>query len=293
MTGTIFDIQSFSTHDGQGIRTTVFLKGCNMQCYWCHNPESINSYQEIQFFKNKCISCGECIKNCPLQQDNVSALHTSDCIHCFKCVENCYPQALVKTGYEITVDELTNKIIKDKDVYLISGGGVTFTGGEPLLQGEFLLKCLKQCKKHNIHIAIETALYACYDIIERLIPYVDLFFCDIKSINQIKHIKATGVSNRLILENINKLSQTTKELCFRIPIIPGFNDSQQDMNEIASFIDGLDNKHKVQLLEFHGYCINKYKSLNIEYKAKNLSSPSKQKMREIKRIFEDKNIRLV
>lgn len=270
MFGKIFEIQPFSVHDGDGIRDTVFLKGCNLHCYWCHNPESISPKLELQFFKEQCISCGACADICPNSKNACTAIFTKDCIVCGKCAEECFAQAIKLVGKKIEAKELFDKIYKHKAIFDKSGGGVTFSGGEPLLQAEFLLECLKLCKENNINTAIETACNVNFSVIEPLLPYIDCIFCDLKIVNSDLHKYATGVPNKLILSNIKKLNSLGAPLRLRTPIIPNFNDNLTSMSEIADFILTLDNPQCLELLTFHNICIGKYTSLGLEYKAKDL-----------------------
>jgi pyruvate formate lyase activating enzyme len=289
----VFDIQSFSLHDGPGIRTAVFMKGCNLNCFWCHNPESWNTEPELQFYQNKCISCGTCAVICPNNVDGKPAMFTENCELCAKCAQNCYSQAIMLAGYKISVPELMKKLLSDRDIFEQSGGGVTFTGGEPLLQGDFLLEALQACKKENISTAVETALCAPWKAVESVLPYVDLMMCDIKTVNDQKHVEGTGQSNRLILENIKGICEAGANVLFRTPVIPGFNDDTESMNEIAGFIKLLENLHKIELLPFHGICSGKYSSLNRSFKAEALISPTREKMNELAGIFVKNNISVI
>ncbi len=291
--GCLFKIQSFSVHDGPGIRDTVFMKGCNLHCYWCHNPESWSLLPELQFFSHKCIECEECIAVCPHVIDGHTAKFTKGCKMCGACVETCYAEALLKVGYEISSEELTERLEKNKLVFEQSGGGVTFSGGEPLLQPEFLLETLRLCKEKDLHTALETAACVSYLTLKKILPYVDFIFCDIKCINEEAHIKATGVSNKVILENIKKMSEENVNLHLRTPIIPGFNDTIEDMEEIADFIMKLPNTNTIELLPFHGMCEGKYESLDRDFKAKGLKDVEKWQLEVLSKPFREKNIKVI
>lgn len=288
--GMVFNVQPFSLYDGDGIRTTVFMKGCNLRCYWCHNPESWSSKPQLMMFKNKCIGCGECLNVCRHSKDGHIAIFTDECDMCSKCVSECYAEAIQKSGYEITVLELKNILAKDIDVFTQSKGGVTFSGGEPLLQLEFLLNALKMCKEQGINTAMESAVSVPWKKLERVLLYVDTLFCDIKIIDEQKHITATSQSNKFILENIMKMSEYGVNLRLRVPVIPDFNDDVDSMKDIAYFVDSLPKRHTVELIPFHGLCVGKYEALNKQYKAKKLVTPSREHMEELMKPFEKNKI---
>ena len=278
-TAPIFNIQHFSTDDGPGIRTTVFFKGCNLRCVWCHNPESQSTKPDIFYHKNKCISCGKCTEFCPFHMP-----HSPQCIKCGKCTEVCFSEATERCGKEVTSQYILDEIFQDMDMYTISGGGVTFSGGEPVLQSEFLYDILKVCKEKNIHTAIETA--GCYDFnkIQPLLEFTDLVFCDLKSLDEEKHIKYTGASNRLVLENLKKLSCVAKKLIIRIPVIKGFNDDE--LEQMAEFIKTLPCPAETELLPFHNMCSAKYDSLGRKFEADIFEIPTDEEMKIYKKYFE-------
>lgn len=266
--GVVFDIQRFSISDGPGIRTTVFLKGCNLKCLWCHNPESQHLDQEIQFFANRCIGCGKCIEVCPYGAHEVRngerIFRRGLCRKCGRCVESCYAGALVMAGRQMTVEEVLNEVMKDRDLYRISNGGVTFSGGEPLLQTEFLKALLIECKNQGLHTAVDTAGHVAWKEFEAVMPYVDLFLFDIKVVDEQTHIKATGVGNHRILENLRKLAWSS-EIWIRVPIVPGINDSEKEMEDIALILNRLEGVKLIELLPYHRLGENKYASLGREF----------------------------
>ena len=228
MKATIFNIERNSYFDGPGIRTTVFFKGCNLRCAWCHNPESQSPKPQMMFFKNKCTGCGKCKEKCP---NNLEL-----CELCGKCTLYCPHDAREICGKEYTVDEVMRDILKDKAFYDNSGGGVTFSGGESMLQIDFLEELLKACKQNGIHTAIDTAGHVPYESFESVLPYTDLFLFDVKCYDSDKHKKYTGASNEQILSNLEKLLKTGISVWVRIPIIPTVNDTEEEMRNIKDFI---------------------------------------------------------
>lgn len=227
----IFDIQRSSFVDGPGIRTTVFFKGCNLRCRWCHNPESQNFEKEILFFKNKCTGCGKC-----------KGLTTEDSDFI------CFNDAKEICGKEYTVAEVLSVVLKDKRFYESSGGGVTFSGGECMLQIDFLEEILKECKKNGIHTAVDTAGHVVFEYFERILPYTDLFLYDIKCLNNEKHKQYTGVPNELILSNLKRLLQSGKAIWIRIPIIPEVNDNESELLAIKTALSSYGSPERVELL---------------------------------------------
>lgn len=267
MNGKIFDIQRFCIHDGPGIRTTVFLKGCNLRCLWCHNPESQSTKEEIMFYKDKCVGCGNCAKFCEKQI-------TEKCTLCKKCVEICQNKAREIAGEEISAEEVVKKVLKDKAYYETSSGGVTLSGGEPLLQKDFAKKILSLCKEHGIHTAIETAGNVKWSVFEEILPVCDLVMFDIKTIDENTHKKCTGVSNKLILENANKLKASGKEILFRMPYIPQYN--AEELPKIKEFANGF----PLELMAYHDMAKGKYAALSREYLSENVTVPKKEEMQK-------------
>ena len=263
MKATIFEIQRTSFVDGPGIRTTVFFKGCNMKCKWCHNPESQSLKPQIMFYKDKCTGCGRC-KN--ITTDN------SDFI--------CYNDAKKICGREYDINEVFGEIIKDKPFYDNSGGGVTFSGGECMLQIDFLAEILKKCKENGINTAVDTAGNVPWDYFEKILPYTDLFLYDIKAYDNALHIAGTGVSNKKILENLVKLAPKS-DIIIRIPIIGGYNDNAEEMKQIAEYLKPL-HISKAELLPYHGMAKNKYEALNMKFTDYPPAEPVKiEKLREL------------
>ena len=275
MKATIFDIERNSFVDGPGIRTTVFFKGCNLKCKWCHNPESQAPEKEMMLYKDKCIGCGKCREVCPN--------HLKKCDFCGKCELFCAADARRICGKEYTVAEVLSEILKDKSFYETSGGGATFSGGECMLQIDFLCELLKKCKENGIHTAVDTAGNVPWKYFEFIIPYTDMFLFDVKCISENLHIAGTGASNRLIIENLTTLSSVFKGSIFiRIPVIGSFNDTKEEMNKIKEFLNNI-NFDKIELLPYHNIGNNKYTALNrvlTDYIV-----PDKNKMDKFQKIF--------
>ncbi|OPJ60589.1 glycyl-radical enzyme activating protein [Clostridium oryzae] len=291
MDGLISNIQRFSTHDGPGIRTTVFLKKCNLKCFWCHNPECLYSKLELQFFQNRCIKCMECLNLCnkaALEFDGTQiTIDREKCDTCGKCIKVCPSNSLLISAKFMQSDELVEIIDRDKDFYRFSGGGITFSGGEPLLQKEFLIEVLMKCRKNAYHTAIESAFNVNWSIIERINELIDLFIIDIKTMDSAMHKYVTGSDNTLILSNIEKLDKLNKKIWIRCPIIPEINDTLKSVKEIAEFVKQLKNVEKVELIPFHKLAKNKYESLGMEYGASELESPSAEKMKILNQVVSD------
>ena len=255
MKATIFDIQRNSFVDGPGIRTTVFFKGCNLKCKWCHNPESQSARAQMMFYKNKCTGCGKCMEVCPNKLEK--------CDFCGKCTYLCPNDARKLCGMEYSVDEVLKEVMKDKVFFDASDGGVTFSGGECMLRIDFLTEILKKCKENKIHTAVDTAGNVPWEYFERIIPHTDLFLYDIKCFSESLHISGTGVSNKLILENLKKLSGNFDgDIIIRVPVISGFNADMDEMKKISEFVESLKIK-EVELLPYHKMGEHKYEALNM------------------------------
>lgn len=279
--GTVFNIQKYSIHDGPGIRTTVFLKGCPLACSWCHNPESIAPRPEIVFWDNKCISCGDCVKTCPKEAmqvvEQTVRKEAANCIGCEACVEVCPTGAIEQVGKKMTKAEVLKEIEKDRVFYEESGGGVTFSGGECLMQPEFLTGLLTDCKARGLHTALDTSGYASWQTIAGLKDAVDLFLYDLKLMDEEQHRKYTGVSNKLILENLQKLAKNGKLIWIRVPVIPGINDDDANLQALGAFLHSLQIRD-VFLLPYHGIAANKYARMGKDYQFSALESPSHEQL---------------
>ena len=263
MSARIFEIKRFAVHDGDGIRTTVFFKGCPLKCVWCHNPEGIDFKPELAYYENKCINCGECIRVCPNNahtiEKGVHIFNRKKCTGCGNCEEVCLGNALTLYGEEVTEDELLPKLLEDKEFYENSNGGVTLSGGECLMQSDFCAELLKKLKENGINTAIDTCGFVPQQAIDKVIPYTDVFLYDMKAYDEDIHIKCTGYSNKLILENIKYIDSCNKAIEVRIPYVPDYNSDQ--IEKIAVFLKDLNNLTKVRILPYHNYAGSKYTSL--------------------------------
>ena len=297
MEGIIFNIQRYSINDGPGIRTTVFLKGCRLNCFWCHNPEGIEPKLEIQINYFKCIGCRRCIGVCSYGArkiiDGELVYSREKCKLCGKCVDVCYAGATEWVGTIMTVEKVIEEIERDCVFYNQSGGGVTFSGGEPMLQIAFLKELLRNSKQKKIHTALDTSGYTNWGGFEEILPYTDLFLYDLKLIDEHQHKIATGVSNKLVLSNLINLSKKCARIIIRVPIIPKVNNSIGEITEIANFIKGLDYIELVELLPFHQLGSGKYENLGKKYIAKDFSLLNKAEIRKIKNVFIKKGLKVV
>jgi len=294
MKGIVTNIQRFSIHDGPGIRTTVFLKGCNLRCFWCHNPETLRPEPELQAFFDRCIGCGECFKRCPngahVVTNGQRQFRRELCVGCGRCAETCYAEALVLVGEYKTVDQVVEEVLRDRPFYETSNGGITLSGGEPLLQYEFSRAILEQCHREGIHTAVETAAHVPWERIAAILPVTDLFIMDIKMMDATKHLACTGVSNERILANARRLGEQPQPLIVRTPIVPGVNDTPDDVAAIAEFVSKLPNLLYYELLRFHPMAKSKYSVLGLEYRAQDLEPPPKEQMDALTQIAQDAGV---
>lgn len=295
MTGTVFDMQRFSLHDGPGIRTIVFLKGCPLHCRWCSNPESQNNSPIVMYKKSDCFKCGRCISVCKvgaISFDNETHIDREKCTGCGECTNVCPSGALVLKGKTMTIQQAIKELKKDATIFRRSNGGVTLSGGEPIVQHEFASQLLLACKSQGWSTAIETTGFGSSEAIEKVIPYVDTVLLDIKHIDPYTHKKFTGISNEVILKNAKRISQITKTVV-RVPIIPGFNYSYKDIEDIAKFVKTLNNVDTIHLLPYHTFGENKYDLLGIEYTLDGLKRLSKEDLNEHKKIVESYGIKCI
>lgn len=266
----ISNIQNYSTKDGPGIRTTVFFTGCNLKCIWCSNPELIEPGIKVMYFENRCRRCGKCaetaVNNSIILTESGCEIDREKCTNIEECMEVCAYEAYEKSGYEISVQDLYNKLIRDKIFFEQSGGGVTFSGGEAGLQYEFLSEIGTELQKDNIHTALDTAGLITWEKLEKAINSMNMVLFDIKAYDSRLHRKYTGAGNELILENIKKTADKNKELIIRMVIVPGMNDNIEDIKKRISFIKELGSAVKqIDILKYHNLGEGKYKSLGMIY----------------------------
>ncbi|MBQ9779449.1 MAG: glycyl-radical enzyme activating protein [Clostridia bacterium] len=266
MTATIFNIQRFSLFDGPGVRTVVFFKGCPLRCMWCHNPEGLSSARQIMYNPERCIGCGACIEACDFDCHAIKdGIHTYDrhhCISCGKCAEVCYSRALTTVGQVVTVDEIMETVLKDKAVYLESGGGLTLSGGEPLLQGEFAIALLKSVKSHGLHTCVETSGFGKTEILADMAKYVDLFLFDYKITGDDAHRELCGVPQTPILEHLTLLNTLGAKVILRCPLLP-FNRNADHAEGIARTVLSHSCIVEVQIMPYHRLGIAKAAQLGM------------------------------
>jgi len=290
--GIIFDIQRYSIHDGPGIRTVVFLKGCPLRCLWCCNPESQLTNPQLSFIQSKCIGCLECIKICPnkairFDKEKGFLIDYKLCDMCGRCSDVCYPGARVIIGKKMSVDEVIAEVIKDKSFYNRSNGGVTLSGGEVLLQWGFAKEILKKCKELNINTAIETCGYCKWEYFTEVLEYVDLVLYDLKHLDSAEHKRLTGVDNQLILENAAKVVKKVKEMIIRVPLISGLNDSKDNIANLVKFVSTLDKVKEIDILPYHQLGVSKYYQIGETYKLTQITPPSEQKINHVRMFIEN------
>ena len=312
VSGIIFDIKKYSINDGPGIRTTVFLSGCPLSCWWCHNPESQSRTPELLYRSNRCLACGACVEVCPegaislachceegarsvptkqsqtmqeiasgKDQDrprNDIITDREKCTGCQTCVSVCYSSARQSSGYETTVNEVMAQVKREIPFYDESGGGVTFSGGEPLMQPTFLSKLLKACRQEEIHTTVDTSGFANWNIFEQIRGNVDLFLFDLKHMDSVRHREVTGVPNEVILDNLKKLAERGHKILARIPLIPGINDDEENLHASGKFLASLPSLQGVELMGYHDIAQAKYEALGWEYKLPNTHPPTEEAM---------------
>lgn len=282
----IFNVQKCSIHDGVGLRTLVFFKGCPLGCPWCANPESQDYQLEVMESPVKCIGCGLCRERCKTGAIGLDGhIDRRFCPEgCMTCADVCYAEAKKVIGKSYTIDELFREINKDKIFYDIKGGGVTFSGGEPLTHGKYLSQIAKKCKENRIDVCVESCGYSQFESFQDALTYIDAMFMDIKIIDPKKHEEITGRSNDLILSNIKKISAYGIPLTIRTPIVPGYTDSQENIRGIAEFVSTLPTVKEYELLPYHNFGESKYGALGKPYLLKGVQPPSDEKMLELTKL---------
>lgn len=291
MKGIITNIQRFSLTDGEGIRTTVFFKGCNLSCTWCHNPETIRREKELLFYESKCIGCGKCFESCPekahITVDGKHKIDRTKCISCGKCADTCYAEALMMCGKEMSVSDILKEVRQDKAYYNSSGGGVTLSGGEVLCQKDFAIELTDACHKEDIKVAVETNLCFSFDYAKELLSKVDFIMCDLKIWNEEEHAKYTGAVNSKIIDNIKKLDELNIPFIVRTPLIPGATDSDENIKEIASFLKDLKNLKRYEILNYNPLGEGKYKALDAKNDFESARPFGKERLDEIKALLDE------
>jgi pyruvate formate lyase activating enzyme len=296
LTGIVFDIMHFSTRDGPGIRTTVFLKGCPLHCAWCHNPESQSIKPELMLRPNLCISCETCVSVCPEGAISIAGdTYVTDrlkCTLCGTCVDACTSEARQIVGREMTVEQVMAEIMKDIAFFDESGGGVTFSGGEPLLQRDFLLALLKACREKGIHTAIDTSGFATWTVIDSVRDNIDLFLYDLKVLDDKIHRETTGVSNELILSNLRRLSELGHAIILRMPLIPGVNDSEQAIQAAGQLAAELPHLLSLEILPYHQAGVEKYRRLDREYNLQELVPPAGERVEALAQVLREYHLKV-
>jgi len=300
MKGLVFNIQKYSIHDGPGIRTLVFLKGCPLRCLWCSNPESQNPEMELNYDPAMCTSCHACVSACPtgaikkgLTAQRGIVIDRQKCNACGKCVAVCPSGALTFYGRWMSAKQVVAEVEKDMPFYRRSGGGVTLSGGEPLLQPDFAGEILAGCKHAGIHTAVETAGAVPWDKVEKVLKYTDMVLYDIKVMDPARHKAFTGISNELILENAVKIAKTGVQMLIRTPVVPCYTDDMQNLIQIAEFAAGLGRIREIHLLPYHSYGAGKYQRLGRRYVLSDVLPPDKKQMEGIKNEIEKYGLKVV
>jgi len=293
--GLIFDIRRYSVHDGPGIRTTVFFKGCPLRCWWCHNPESLSSRPEMVFRETRCARCGTCLRTCQrgaiLWGYGLPLTDAARCDLCEACVQTCPSQAREIAGRWLSIRDVMAVIRRDVTFYDESGGGVTFSGGEPLLQAGFLDGLLQACKAEEIHTALDTSGYAPWKVLDGLRQWVDLFLYDLKLMDDTLHKKYTGVSNRLILSNLKRLARLGHRIVLRLPLIPGITAGEENIQQVSALARELPNIERTDLLPYHDTARLKYQRLGLEYRLPPNAALAEGQPAQIAELFAAYNLR--
>ena len=291
MNGTITNIQRFSLHDGDGIRTTVFLNGCNMRCAWCHNPETLKNMNTPLFYARKCIGCGHCYEVCPTGARALN-FQRPPCIGCGKCADVCYPEAIKMASKKVSVEDVMNEIRQDALYYRYSGGGVTFSGGEALCQKDFVDALATACRAEGLETAIETNLFHKFDEIKPVLEKMTLIMADIKLMNSEAHQVWTGVPNELILENAKKLGELGIPIIFRTPLIPGVTDMMDNLRATAEFVSKIPNVLYYELLNFNPLGADKYTALRMDNDFRTAKPLSKAHLASIEAALQDCGVKI-
>lgn len=296
MKGITTNIQRFSLNDGPGIRSTIFFKGCTMQCRWCHNPETISLQPELLYYESRCIGCGKCFSACRYgahkMEDGRHIVNRKLCTNCGECVEVCSTEALVMSGQEMSTDEVMKEILQDKPYYLNSGGGITISGGEVSCQQEFAEEIVERCHANGISTAIETNLYYSFDKMLTLLSKLDLIMLDIKLFDAEEHHKWVGTDNQLVLKNVKKVEKLGIPIIVRTPLIPDVTDTEHNLIKIAGFLKGMENLLYYELLNFNPLGASKYEALGRENMFADARPLCKERLEEIKSLLGSEMVRV-
>ena len=286
----VLSITRMTVHNGPGIRTLVLFKGCPLRCLWCSTPESQKPEPEIALYPDRCIQCEQCVYSCPQKAinlvDGMVRIDRSKCNACGKCVQDCYSEAIQILGQMMSVEELVEEAKKDSIIYRHSHGGVTLSGGEPLLDPDFVSQLIKALKEEGINVGVDTCGYVPWKNIQDTLANIDFFLWDIKHMDPEKHKELTGVSNELILDNLKAVSGSGTPLYIRVPVIPGYNDSEENIRALCDFVRGLTSVQEVDLLPLHHLGESRYKSLDRPYPLANVSFIPNDTMQALKRLVE-------
>lgn len=282
MRGLVFNVQRYCVHDGPGIRTTVFLKGCPLRCFWCHNPEGQSFERELSFVQSRCVGCGECLRVCPnppvVSEDGRLSLDRSRCRRCFSCARACPSEALEVVGRFVEAEELLEELQRDRPFFEESGGGITFSGGEPLSQPDFLLASLEGARRRGLKVAVDTSGFAPKEVVLEASRLSDLFLFDLKDADEGRHLRSTGVPLEPILENLRLLDRLGARIWIRIPVIPGHNDDPGTVEAMLDLLLSLKGRHPVFLLPFHRVGQDKWRRIGGVSPCPVVEPPSKEEM---------------
>lgn len=287
----VSNLQRFSVDDGPGIRTTVFFKGCNLRCLWCHNPECIPAAPSLQLTAASCTGCGRCAAVCPagvhtITQEGEHQICWEKCVGCGRCADECLSKAITLVGSACTPEELVSAALRDRRYFETSGGGVTLSGGDPMLFPDYIVPVLKMLGEEGIHRAVDTAGCVPWENFRRVLPYTDLFLYDVKAHSAALHRKLTGMDNAPVLENLRRLSEAGASIFIRVPVIPGCNDDPEELSAIASMLAGLPAPPElIQLLPYHGYGVGKYAALGRVSPLPPIRPPDQSRMEQALALF--------
>lgn len=287
VTGLVFDIQRFAIHDGGGIRTLVFLKGCPLNCLWCQNPESISHKPQVVYVANNCIHCGKCLSVCPENAitGDKRIINRSQCTLCGECIEHCYAGALNIVGRYLTISEVMDIVERDREFYENSGGGVTFSGGEPTAQPEFLEALCRESQARGLHTAIETCGHGKWETYEPILQHTDLVLMDVKHTAPDEHRRLTGISNKLILENLQHIAAAEIPLRVRLPLVPGCNDDLENIRATAKLLSDLPNTPALDILPYHRLGEPKWGQLDSSYQLHDTVPPSPEHVQTLAEVI--------